>query len=316
MSDPVSAGARLEQWSEEIAGLVARVLPCSVAISGMTRDFSEVAGSGFLLDDAGHLVTSGHVVEGLEPPLWVGLVGCPHVAASVVGVDRLTDLAVLHLKDYPPRHLPLRERAARLGEVCLAFGSPFGKYRESVSLGIVSGLGRNVPQEGRRPIENAIQTDAAVNPGNSGGPLVDVRGHVLGINMCVDPRAQDISFAVPADTIRYVSAELIAYGRVERAALGVAVAARVVELAGGAEHRLAVAAARTTVAGDLRPGDVLLRIGGREVRNHGDLFRLLNRECIGRPTEVQLLRDGRPLTVTVMPGRLSETEALCRIARE
>jgi len=314
-SEGSNVAGPLERLSDELAVLVARVLPCSAAISGMTRDFNEAAGSGFLFDDAGHLVTSSHVVEGLEPPLWIGLVDSPHAEASVLGMDPLTDVAVLQLEEYPKRHLRIRQRPARLGELCLALGSPFGMYRESVSLGIVSGLGRSLPQKGRRPIENAIQTDVAINPGNSGGPLIDVGGEVLGINMCIDPRAQEIGFAVPADTVEYVARELIMYGRVERAALGVTVAAQVVELAGGPEHRLAVTAVQGTVAGDLRPGDVLLRIAGREVTNRGDLFRLLSRECIGRPIAVEVLRDGRCATVAVRPGRLADPEEQPRPSR-
>ncbi len=315
MSDGGNIAGSLEGLSDELALLVARVLPCSAAISGMTRDFSEAAGSGFLFDDAGHLVTSSHVVEGLEPPLWIGLVDAPHTEASVLGMDPLTDVAVLQLTEYPKRHLRMRERPPRLGELCMALGSPFGMYRESVSLGVVSGLGRSLPQGGRRPIENAIQTDVAMNPGNSGGPLIDVRGEVLGINMCVDPRGQEIGFAVPADTVGSVARELIVYGRIERAALGVAVAAQVVELAAGLGHRLMVTEVRGNVAGDLRPGDVLLRIAGRAVANRGDLFRLLSRECIGQPIDVELLRDGRCTTVSVRPGRLADPEEPSRPSR-
>ena len=175
-SAPMAGLDRLAGFSDELAELVGRVVPSIVALSGRGADFSG-SGSGFLVDAKGHVITNAHVVEGFTPPIDVVIHGGVHTHAEVVGVDALTDLALLQLRtapELPP--LDLRESDARLGELCFGLGSPLGVYPESVSIGVVSGVGRTIRRKGTRPIYRAIQTDVAISPGNSGGPLVDSRG--------------------------------------------------------------------------------------------------------------------------------------------
>ena len=282
------------------------MLPCTAAIYGTTSDFADVSGSGFLIDKRGHIVTNRHVVHGLAAPLWVQPVGTARQHAALVGADPLTDLAVLQMADAPSRCLELRAEPAQPGALCLAFGSPLGEYPESISLGIVSGTGRSVPQEIGRPLEGLIQTDAAVNPGNSGGPLVDVHGRVIGVNTCSRSDASAIAFAVPAETVEYVVGEIIDHGEVRRAALGASVAARLVDIEGASSRRLQVTrvAART----QLNPGDVILSVAGHDVRSLGDLFRIMRSDYIGKRIDIDVLREGKRKTVAVTPKKLEPKE--------
>jgi len=293
----------LADFSANLARLAASAMRGVVTIFGRTSE-GDVAGSGFLIDAQGHIVTNYHVIEGVEPPLDVDLHGDVRRTAAVLGIDPWTDLALLQV-DRPVRaHLHLRPAPARLGELCLALGSPLGVYAESASIGVVSGIARTIPQEVGRPIFHAIQTDCAINPGNSGGPLIDARGLVLGANNCCDARAANIGFAVPAETIEAVVAELKKTGRVVRATLDVTVKRAVVPVEGKNLAGLQVVKAPKSADGRFRPGDVILRIGGTRVRHPHDIFSLLTKDCIGRPTAIEVVRRGERHQLTVNPREL------------
>lgn len=294
----------LEQTSKELADLVERVIPGVVALSGVGKDFTG-SGSGFLLDTDRHIVTNFHVIEKLKPPFDTAFRGIPRQKSVIVGVDPLTDLALLEVEEAPSWSLKFRETPVRLGELCIGIGSPFGMYPESVSVGVVSGLARTIPQKGGRPIQHAIQTDAAINPGNSGGPLLDVHGEVIGVNQCVDSRASAIGFAIPAETVMWVSRELLDHGSVVRAALGCTVERHPVVVDGKSLVGLAISRiARPTSSQDLSVGDVILKVDHQEVDETSDLYRILTRDRIGEPTPVEVLRDGSLRTLTVRPIRL------------
>jgi S1-C subfamily serine protease len=294
----------LSGLSDELVALVARVAPCVVALSGTGSGFTS-SGSGFLIDDQGHAVTNQHVIDGLGSPLDVTLHGGIRARAAVVGSDEIADIAVVKIDAAIGHFLRLRDGAPRLGELCVAMGSPFGDYPESVSLGVVSGLARTIHRGAQRPIDQAIQTDAAVNPGNSGGPLVDVAGLVLGVNQSIDTRGQSLGFAVPADIVRWVSAELISTGTVVRATLGATVVKRTVEIAGAARVGLAVLRASKDAPSDgLAVDDVIVEVGGTAVDEPGDLYRILRKEVIGTPITLQVLRAGAMVPVTVTPTKL------------
>lgn len=291
----------LGSLSDELAELVARVVPAVAAISGEAEG-GTAAGSGFAIDAAGHIVTNHHLVAELRPPVLLALPGRPPVEGRLVGVDTLTDLAVLRVRAELAVHLELRDAPARVGELCLGLGSPFGRYPESAALGIVSGLARTIPGAGGRPIERVIQTDGAISPGNSGGPLVDVRGQVLGVNTCVDAGAEGIGFAVPADTVRNVVGELIEHGVVERGALGVAVAVRETDVDGRSVSAVTVVRA-PRAASALLTGDAILAFDGVPVRDRSDLYVLLTRDRIGRQVPLSVYRDGRHQQVDVEIAR-------------
>lgn len=247
-------------------------------------------------------MTNHHVVDGYGERFIATTHSKARTQATLVGIDPLTDLAVVRLQDAPPDALSLRKSPALLGEFCLGLGSPFGMYPESVALGIVSGLARSIPTPTGRPIERAIQTDVAINPGNSGGPLVDVRGAVIGVNQCIDSRGAGLGFAIPADTAQDVFEEIVNHGKVERAALGVAVAPRPVEIDGQEVMRLMVL--RTTEQQGLATGDVILRVADQDVSDQADLFKVLSRKHIGRVVPLVILRNGRPKTIELKAKRL------------
>ena len=217
----------------------------------------------------------------------------------------MTDLAVLKLEQPPGDHLELRDEAARLGELCVALGSPLGIYPESVSIGLVSGLARTIPQPGSRPIERAIQTDAAINPGNSGGPLVDVLGRVLGVNKCVDNRGAGLGFAIPSDTIRSVAGELIADGKITRASIGVTVINRAVEVEGEQVMRLVVTKVRVEDS-TLQVDDVILSIDGEVCDERSDLYNHLTKDRIGQELKFEVLRGGKVEQIAVTTTKLGE----------
>jgi S1-C subfamily serine protease len=237
---------------------------------------------------------------------------------DVVGDDPDTDLAVIRLG---ATGLPVVELgdsgALRPGQLVIAIGNPLG-FQATVTAGVVSALGRSMRAQSGRLIEGIIQTDAALNPGNSGGPLVDSRGRVVGINMAVIAGAQGICFAVPVNTARFVIPRLIREGRVRRSWIGIAgqsihLSRRRVQLS-----RLSGEAAVlvTEVAPDgpaaragLQPRDIIVQIGDTTVVSVDDLQRLLTDELIGRSTQVVVLRDGALRTFVVVPAEGSQPAA-------
>ena len=290
----------LDALSDQLADLVEQVLPSVATLRGLDTALNEWSGSGFIVDDQGHLITNHHVVDGMGETMTVSLHGGTTVKANVIGSDPVTDLAVLSLDTSLLPALGIRTSPPRLGEFCIAIGSPLGQFAESISLGVVSGLDRSIPtQQGSWPMEHMIQTDAAVNHGNSGGPLLDVRGFVIGVNDCGREDGQNISFAIPAETVSAVAAELIEHGSVMRSGLGVVISNRLMPIDGPEGHRLTVSEVK--VATPLKAGDLLLDIAGRDVRDRGDLFRALNRDLVGKPTSITVVRDGTPVTVEVVP---------------
>src|SRR4051794_32142403 len=186
----------LQQFSMDVIEIVHRCRPAVATIRG-ENERGTSTGSGFLVDGDGNVVTNNHVVDGCSSNLQIQFATGLAQSATLVGTDSLTDLAVVRASGSLPASLTVRTETAVLGEICLAIGSPLGEYTESVSIGIVSGLARTIPTTRGRPLERAIQTDAAINHGNSGGPLIDAMGRVLGVNTCIDTRATGIGFAVP-----------------------------------------------------------------------------------------------------------------------
>jgi serine protease Do len=293
----------LRQFSEEIVALAEKVVKSTALVSGQTSDFDEATGSAWLYD-AEHLVTNHHVVEDLVDPIHVELPGETPTQAWVIGKDPLTDLAVLRTDRRSAPPLPISGRGARLGELCFAFGSPLGDYPESVSIGIVSGLKRSISAGDRQSIFDVIQTDAAINLGNSGGPLVNAEALVIGVNTAISARAKwGIGFAVPAETVADVARELITYGSVERASLGVTVARKQVRGV-PTGHALVITALRTNPAGPLREGDVLLAVGDRAIATQNELLRALRRDVANRRIQVVVLRDGKEVSVECLPRSL------------
>jgi S1-C subfamily serine protease len=198
----------------------------------------------------------------------------------------------------------------RRGQIAVAIGNPLG-FESTVTAGVVSALGRSLRAGNGRLIDDVVQTDAALNPGNSGGPLVSSAGEVIGINTAIIAGAQGICFAVASNTASFVVSEIIRHGRVRRAFIGVSAQTAPIP------RRLALAAGLNSATGavvaavepgspaalaDIRPGDLLVRLDGEPVTGVDDVVRLLNGERVGRPVAVAFLRRGDPRTVTVIPG--------------
>ncbi|MCB9409356.1 trypsin-like peptidase domain-containing protein [Mycolicibacterium sp.] len=296
---PEVASALLRQFNEAIVALVDKTVRSTAIVTAQTRALEDGGGSAWLYD-AEHLVTNHHVVADLTDPIHVQLPGGVPQPAVIIGHDALTDLAVLRIDPQTVSPLALSETGAKLGELCFAFGCPLGHFPESISIGIVSGLKRELPTGDSHTLFDVIQTDAAINPGNSGGPLVNTEGRVIGVNTAGIDGADGIGFAIPAETVAEIVDELITYGAIERASLGVRIAKRAVRGA-SRPHALVVTALRANPAGPFKPGDVLISIGGRQVESQHDLLRILRREIANRKVKAVVLRDGNEVTLECLP---------------
>jgi S1-C subfamily serine protease len=275
------------------------------------------SGSGFIFTPDGFALTNSHVVHGAVSVRATLPDGAQH-AAEVVGDDPDTDLAVLRLGATGLPVVELGDSAAlRPGQLVIAIGNPLG-FQATVTTGVVSALGRSMRSQSGRLIEGIIQTDAALNPGNSGGPLVDSRGRVVGINTAVIAGAQGICFAVPVNTARFVIPRLIREGRVRRSWIGIAgqsiqLSRRRVQLsqlhAGGAVLVTEVTPGGPADRAGLQPRDIIVRIGDATVFGVDDLQRMLTDEMIGRSMNAVVLRDGTLRTLRVIPAEGSRPGA-------
>ncbi len=267
------------------------------------------SGSGFAFTGDGFLLTNDHVVQGAAR-LRVAFSDGQRHEADLVGRDADTDLAVLRIDAPGVQAATLGDSGAlRPGQLAIAIGNPYG-FQHSVTAGVVSALGRSLRARSGRLMEDVIQTDAALNPGNSGGPLVNARGEVIGVNTAMILPAQGISFAVAVNTARFVAGRLIRDGRVRRGVIGVV--GQNVELPREARRRhtleeegavLLVEVLKKSPAerAGLRKGDVLVGLGGQRIAGIDDLLRLLTEARIGAITPVAFLRDGALRYASVVP---------------
>jgi serine protease Do len=291
---------QLQSLSSDLADLVARAAPSVVGI-----EHRRGQGSGVVLAGDGFVLTNAHVAAG-GAPLRVRVSGSRAVRGEVVGTDERTDLAVLRADAGDLPALALSGRRLRVGELVVAIGNPLG-FERSVSLGVVSALHRNLAAPRGPTLEGLVQTDAAVNPGNSGGPLVDAGGDVVGITTAMLPWARGIGFAVPAHTAGWVASVLIREGEVSRPFLGVVARGEDLEPALAAEvgraravRILGVVADSPARAADLREGDLVVGAAGAPVETLDDVVRAV---VLGRPPEVPLdvLRGGSRERLVIRP---------------
>ena len=304
----------LDAYSRAVMGVAEKVGPAVVAIrvrKAAGRNGAEGSGSGVILTPDGFLLTNNHVVEeGAE--LEAVMTDGRAFAAQLIGADPATDLAVIRISD---GSLPTAElgdsEALRVGQLVIAIGNPLG-FQSTVSAGVISALGRSLRSQSGRLIDNVIQTDVALNPGNSGGPLVDSRGRVIGINTAMIYMAQGISFAVPINTVRWVVSELVMHGKVRRAYLGIGAQSRPVNrrlqhsLGLGSPSVVEVAAVEPggpAAGAGLQRGDLIYALGDALVATVDDLHRLLSKWPAGTAVEVRLLRAGRQERIAVVPGQ-------------
>jgi S1-C subfamily serine protease len=296
----------LDAYSRAVTRAVEIVAPSVVKIQA-----DRSSGSGVIFTPDGLVLTNSHVV-GRAAPLTLMLPDGRSLRADLVGRDAATDLAVLRTGT-DGESLPWAtlgsSQAVRVGQVAVAIGNPFG-LQHSVTAGIVSAIGRSLRTESGRLMDDIIQTDAALNPGNSGGPLVTTRGDVIGINTATIVPAQGLCFAIASDTVRFVAAKLIRDGRIRRSYIGVAGQTVPIPRALARYHRLAVSSGvlilsvepnSPAAAAGLHEGDVIFGCGDRAVTAIGDLHRHLTDERVAVPTTVAILRGNERRQLTVVP---------------
>ena len=308
---PDSLSEPLDAYSAAVVGAVDEVGPAVVSVYVGGADEAERArggaGSGVVVTPDGYLLTNEHVVQKVSQAR-VTFVDGRSVPASVAGRDPATDLAVLRAQAAALPYAQLApEQRLRAGQLVVALGNPFG-FESTVSAGVVSALGRSLRSRQGRLIEGVVQHSAALNPGNSGGPLVDARGRVAGINTAIIAMAQGIGFAIPAATAQWVLTEILTQGRVRRAWLGVAARdrpldvrlVRALELASPrAVEILSRESAGPAAQADLQPGDLIVAVNAEAVDGIDTLHRLLGRVPPGSELRLQIVRRTQRLTVAL-----------------
>ena len=303
----------LDAYSQAVTRAVDLVGPSVVTVE-IGRDTSRRGlggqGSGFVVAPDGLILTNSHVVHKARI-IHVSLSDGRRLPAELIGEDPDTDLAVIRASESGLASLTLGDsRAIRVGQLVIAIGNPLG-FSATVTAGVVSALGRSLRSRSGRLMDDIIQTDAALNPGNSGGPLVNARGEVIGVNTAVISGAQGLCFAIAANTAQFVVGRLIRDGRIRRSYVGVAgqntpIARQIVRFYNlpASSGILVVTiepdspAARST----LREGDIVVALDGHDVSGIDQLHRLLTEERIGKTTTLTVIRQTQKLEIDVAPA--------------
>jgi S1-C subfamily serine protease len=295
---PPSDGALIDAYSNAVSDAVDAAHPAVVHIEVGAEGAKAGTGSGFFISPDGYLLTNSHVVHGARD-LRVFLADGRKFSADLIGDDPDSDLAVLRVSADDLAHLTLADsNAVRLGQIAIAIGSPMG-FQQTVTAGIVSGLGRSLRGASGRLIDNVIQTDAALNPGNSGGPLVNTRAEVIGVNTAIIRPAQGICFAIASNTVRWVAAWLIKDGRIRRSFIGAG--GQNVPLLRKLVHHHKLAQETGVLVMSLEPnspatraglveGDIILALDGASTPAVDSLHKLLTGDRIGERAIVTFLR--------------------------
>ena len=308
-----SDAALLDAYSAAVTGVVSLVAPAVAHVrverTSRGRGVRAGSGSGFIITPDGYMVTNSHVAGGaslLEVTLPDGRIA----AGELVGDDPDSDLAVIKIGAAGLSYVKLADTSAvRVGQIAIAIGSPYG-FQHTVTAGIVSALGRSMRSQTGRLLDNIIQTDAALNPGSSGGPLMDSTGGVIGVNTAVILPAQGICFAIASNSAERVAIALIREGRVRRAYIGVGgqdtpIARRIVrhfDLAHESGVRVSTVEKDSPAAqAGVRDGDIIVGFGDEHVTSIDDLHRLLTGGRIGDAVGLALLRRDQRLTLPITP---------------
>ncbi len=311
----------LDSYSRTVSRVVEKVRPTvvNIRVQHAGREHTRGgesgggSGSGFIIAPDGYILTNSHVVHGAVK-MEVSLADGRSLPATLVGDDPETDLAVIRINASNLTHVSLADsRSVRVGQIAIAIGSPYG-FQQTVTAGVVSALGRSMRSSSGRLIDNIIQTDAALNPGNSGGPLLNSRGEVIGVNTAVILPAQGICFAIASNIAEFVTAWLIKEGRIRRSWIGIAgqnvpIHQRVVRF-----HRLPVTTGML-VAGiepgspasraGLREGDIVVAFGDEPISGIDELHRHLVAASIGKPKRLTIIRHTEKLSLMVTPEELT-----------
>ena len=307
----------LDAYSRAVVGAADRVSPSVVNIEvwhrGQQGDREmQLGGSGFIFAPDGFILTNSHVVQGVSR-IEVSLLDGRRFRAERVGDDPGTDLAVIRIPASSLVAAPLGDsQRVRVGQLVVAIGNPYG-FQYTVTSGVVSALGRSLRSLSGRLIDNVIQTDAALNPGNSGGPLVTSRGEVIGVNTAVISAAQGICFAIGSNTARFVVSSLLKYGRVRRSYIGVGGQSITIPRRAVRFHGLSAATGvliesvepdSPAMRAGLRKGDIIAGFGGTDVPDIDALHKLLTEETVGTTFPLVVLRSAEKLYVNIIPDEV------------
>jgi S1-C subfamily serine protease len=309
---PTTDDALLDTYSQTISAVADRVAASVVNVRIISGERGPGSGSGFIIARDGFILTNSHVVHGARF-IEVTLHDARVYPAQLIGTDPDTDLAVIRIDAPDLHHVRLADSASiRVGQIAVAIGSPYG-FQQTVTAGIVSALGRSMRAESGRLMDDIIQTDAALNPGNSGGPLVNSQGDVIGVNTAVILPAQGICFAIASNTAQFVAAWLIKEGRIRRSSIGVAgqnipLHPRVVRFHKLPRDRGVLVAevepqSPADIAG-LKEGDIIVGFKGQPIATIDDLHKRLVAEEIGVPSPVMILRGTEKSFAMVAPREL------------
>ncbi|RBP11912.1 S1-C subfamily serine protease [Roseiarcus fermentans] len=307
---PETDADALDAYSRVVTDVVERVGPSVVRIDVRRAGRNAGSGSGVIVSSDGLALTNSHVVQGARVVSLTTLEG-RELQARVLGDDPDTDLALLRVEaDVSLPAAKLGDSAKlRRGQIAVAIGNPLG-FDATVTAGVISALGRSLQSRTGRMIEDVVQTDAALNPGNSGGPLVSSAGEVVGINTAVIVGAQGICFAVASNTANFVAGEIARHGRVRRAYIGVGAASAEIPRRVALRLDLAQATGARLISVDqsgpaahagLLTGDILVALDGKPVRSVGELMRALDSEKINRTVSVDFVRRSEQKRVWIGP---------------
>src|SRR6476619_3997458 len=299
----------MDAYSRVVTTVAESVSPAVVRIQVENKQGRGGSGSGFIFTPDGFILTNSHVVHGSEKiTVWTPDSG--DFKAQLVGEDPDTDLALLRI-DAPALHsVKLGDsRRIRVGQLVVAIGNPYG-FQYTVTAGVVSALGRSLRSQSGRLIEDVIQTDAALNPGNSGGPLVNSQGEVVGVNTATIMPAQGLCFAISINTAQFIASKLIRFGRVRRSYIGVQAQTATLNRIIARHYELATTTGALVLSAEpgspaqkagLQEGDVITSLAGELVEGVDVLHRLLSEDRIGVATRLIVLRGSRRLEITVVP---------------
>jgi S1-C subfamily serine protease len=299
----------MDAYSRVVTTVAESVSPAVVRIQVENKQGRGGSGSGFIFTPDGFILTNSHVVHGGEKiTVWTPDSG--DFRAQVIGEDPDTDLALLRI-DAPILHsVKLGDsRRIRVGQLVVAIGNPYG-FQYTVTAGVVSALGRSLRSQSGRLIEDVIQTDAALNPGNSGGPLVNSAGEVVGVNTATILPAQGLCFAISINTAQFIASKLIRYGRVRRSYIGVQAQTAALNRTIARHYQLEALTGALILAAEpgspaqkagLQEGDVITSLAGEPVEGVDVLHRLLGEDRIGIKTRLIVLRGARRLEISLIP---------------
>ena len=309
--------ALLDDYSRTIVGAVDRVTPSVVNIESRANGSRGGSGSGFIIAPDGFILTNSHVVHGARE-IVVNLSDGRESRAQLVGDDPDTDLAVIRINAAQLSHVRLADsETLRVGQIAIAIGNPLG-FQASVTAGVISALGRSMHAQSGRLIDNIIQTDAALNPGNSGGPLANSAGEVIGVNTAVIRPAQGICFAIASNTAKFIAGWLIKEGRIRRGYIGVAGQTSPLHRRVARFYHLANESGAMVVSVEkgspaeqsrIRPDDVIVALNDEPIASVHDLHKKLVGDRIGTPCKLTVLRGTEQLTIYVTPAEMPALRA-------